>query len=146
MTIGGSSTLNGKLIVDIESEGASVYLYMMPNQFSKDASDTVGIVENNQIKAKVDYGSFEVPTDWSVYIVYNVGYMGGNINVKSWAQEYTEKDKTKIDGDWQPTGTYFISEEELARIEAERAALEEEERKEQERIQAEILAQQEKEI
>ena len=146
MSFTGASTLNGKVIVDVTSKGASVYLYMMPNKFSKEASNTIGIVENNQIKAKVESGSYEVPTDWTVYIAYNVGYLDGNIEIKSWAEEYTAIDKTKIDGDWQPTGTYFITQEELDQIAAEQAAMEEEARlelEEQQRIQAEILAQQE---
>ena len=100
MSFTGASTLNGKVIVDVTSKGASVYLYMMPNKFSKEASDTIGIVENNQIKAKVESGSYEVPTDWTIYIAYNVGYLDGNIDIKSWAEEYTAKDKTKINGDW----------------------------------------------
>ena len=47
MVFSAVSTLNGKLIVDIEGSGASVYVYMMPNKFSLEASDTIGIVENN---------------------------------------------------------------------------------------------------
>jgi hypothetical protein len=126
MAFSGASNLNGKVIVDVTSKGASVYLYMMPNKFSKDASDTVGIVENNQIKARVESGSYEVPTDWTAYIAYNVGYLDGDIEIVSWAEEYTSKDKTKIDGDWQPTGTYFITQEELDQIAANEAAMEEE--------------------
>ena len=142
MTFSGSSSLNGKLKVDVDSSGASVYIYMMPNNFNKETSDTIGIVENNQIKAKVETGSFEVPSDWTIFIAYNVGYLDGFINVKSWAEEYTKSDKQWI-SEWAPTGTYYVDEEEIARLQAEREALAEEERLEQERLEAEILAQQE---
>ena len=142
MTFGGSSNLNGKVKVDIESSGASVYVYMMPNNFNKEASDTIGIVENNEIKAKVESASYEVPSDWTVFVAYNVGYLDGAITIKSWAEEYTKADKQWIT-EWAPTGTFYVDEEEIARLAAERAALDEEERLEQERIEAEILEQQE---
>jgi hypothetical protein len=125
MTFKAESTLNGKLKISIESTGATIYVYMMPNAFNKEVSNTIGILENNQIKAKVTTGTYEVPTDWSFHLAYNVGYLDGFVSVKSWVEEYTKVDVSKITNEWQPTGTYYIDEEELARIQAEKLALEE---------------------
>jgi hypothetical protein len=49
MTFTATTSLNGKVMVSLQAKGASVYIYMMPNNFNKEISDTVGILENNQI-------------------------------------------------------------------------------------------------
>jgi flagellar biosynthesis GTPase FlhF len=145
MEFTADQSLNGKHKISIESEGATIYVYMMPNAFNTDLSNTYGILENNQIKAKVTSGTYEVPTDWTLLIAYNVGYLDGRVSVRSWAEEYTKADEAKISSEWEPTGTYYVDEEELARIAAEKAALEEQERLEQERIEKELREQEEKE-
>lgn len=138
MSFTAESSLNGKVKVELTAKGASIYVYMMPNNFNTEVYNTVGILENNQIFAKVEKGTYEVPTDWTIYVAYNVGYLDGSIKVKTWAEEYTSADKTKIKDAWAPTGTYYIDEEELARLQAEKEALEEQERLEQERIEKQI--------
>ena len=124
MTFSADKSLNGKVKVSIEAKGASVYVYMMPNNFNTGVSDTIGILENNQIKAKILKGTYYVPTDWTVYVAFNTGYLDGNIRINSWVEEYVKADKTKIENDWAPTGTFYLDEEEIARLKAEKEAAE----------------------
>ena len=109
MQFQGDPKLNGKIKIQLDSKGAYVYIYMMPNRFNKEVSNTIGILENNKIIENKDYSSksaiFEVPTDWTIYITYNVGYLDGYVSVRSWAEEYTLADKSKIANEWMPTGT-----------------------------------------
>jgi hypothetical protein len=107
--------LNGKIRIKLESKGAYVYVYMMPNRFNTKLSNTVGILENNMIKENLQYSSksnmIEVPTDWTIYIQYNIGYLDGYMKVTSEAMEYSAEDADHITNDWAPTGTYFLSQE-----------------------------------
>ena len=48
-----------------------------------------------------------MPTDWTTFVVFNKGSLQGSIILSSWVEEYTESDKVKIDGIWQPTSTYY---------------------------------------
>lgn len=57
---------------------------------------------------------YEIPSDWTAYLIYNVGYGSGSITVKSWLDQYTEDDISKIDTVWQPTGTYWVNQTQLA--------------------------------
>lgn len=100
--------LNGKIKMDIRAfNRASVYVYMMPNNFN-DKYGTHGILENNKYFAKTGPGSFSVPTDWKIIISYNPQIFSGYITVNSWVEEYTREDEELIKKVWQPTGTSFI--------------------------------------
>ena len=62
--------LNGKLVVEInEIQNSVVTLYMQPNNFIPEGLET--IVENNKVYFKPRKGRYEVPSDWSIYVVYN---------------------------------------------------------------------------
>ena len=115
ITHGASPLLNGRLTAEVEVKGASAYVYLMPNNFK---GDTIGIFENNIVTAKLDSGTYQVPSDWTIYVTYNVGYLDGFVRVKSWAKEYTPEDILFVES-WRPTGTYYISPEEKARLAAE---------------------------
>jgi hypothetical protein len=55
----------------------------MPNSFTT-AHTTQGVLENNQIDARVKTGSiFEAPADWTIYLVYNKGNAAGTIRLTS---------------------------------------------------------------
>ena len=75
-----------------------------------------------------------MPTDWTMYLAYNIGYLQGNIKVRSWAERYTKDDLTMINDVWQPTGTYYIDAEEVARLKAEQEALQAAEKAAQEEL------------
>jgi hypothetical protein len=64
----------------------------------------------------------EVPTDWTVYIQYNIGYLDGYLKVNSEALEYSAADADHITNDWSPTGTYYLSPEQRQRMEEEAQA------------------------
>jgi len=78
---------------------------MMPNKFSDDFG-THGILENNMVHSKKKEGTFTVPSDWTVYLIYNIGYFNGVISLKSWVTEYVDADIEKLNTIWEPTGTY----------------------------------------
>jgi hypothetical protein len=82
---------------------------MQPNTFSRELSDTHGILENNMVYSydeKKSSGVFSVPSDWTVTVAYNVGMFAGSIVVESWLQEWEEADSAFIKK-MQPTGTHF---------------------------------------
>jgi len=82
--------LNGKLVVDVSNvENANAYIFLQPNSFSNEISDTHGILENNMIYALTKEkqrtsGSFEVPADWTIGIAYNVGNFAGGVSMTTW--------------------------------------------------------------
>jgi hypothetical protein len=41
-------------------------------------------------------GSFAVPSDWSIYVIYNKGYLNGNITIESWVEQYNIGDEEDI--------------------------------------------------
>ena len=73
--------LNGKLVIEIvRNEAGDAFIFMQPNGFN-DAAGTHGILENNmvyQIQGETG-GVYEVPTDWTITLVYNVGYFKGGL-------------------------------------------------------------------
>jgi len=96
--------MNGKLKVEIISvEDVSANIYLMPNSFS-DSYGTHGILENNKMYINVESGTYTIPSDWSLWVVYNPGIFDGGINMKSWLEMLTQDDVSKIDSEWQPTG------------------------------------------
>ena len=95
----------------------------MPNSFSE-SYGTHGILENNRIYNKVGSGRYYVPTDWSIWLIYNPTFGGGEIKFKHWVEDYTSDDVGRINGEWQPTGTEYIDADAARRKEEERIAAE----------------------
>ena len=55
----------------------------MPNSFTT-SHTTHGVLENNQIDARVQSGSiFEAPSDWTIYLIYNKQNNAGAIRLTS---------------------------------------------------------------
>ena len=137
IAITGANSMNGKLTVEILNvDDATLYIYLQPNNFNEEEMKTVGIIENNKVYNHYSWTKagrrYSVPSDWTIFLVYNVGYVNGAISVKSWVEPYTEKDISKIQGSWQPTGTYWVN---TTAIALQKAAEEEKERKaEEERL------------
>lgn len=50
---------------------------------------------------------FEVPTDWTIHIVYNIGLYAGEANLISYVIPYTDQDIGKLQTIWQPTKTTY---------------------------------------
>lgn len=69
-----------------------------------------------------------MPTDWSIWMVFNPGAFPGRVKLTSWTEEFTEADIKKISTEWQPTGTAYIDYAKLRAEEAEK----------QRKIQAEL--------
>lgn len=142
VAITGAPSMNGKLTVEIQNvDDATLYIYLQPNNFNEEEMKTVGIIENNKVYNHYSWTKagrrYTVPSDWTIFLVYNVGYVNGGISVKSWVSPYTEKDLAKIAGSWQPTGTYWVN---ATAIALEKAAQEERERKAEEDRQRKIKA------
>ena len=117
--------LNGKINVKIEEvTGTNLVVYEMPNHFSSSYKST-GIIENNRVYKDVGAGSHVyVPSDWSIWLVYSPKFGGGKIRFRHWADDFNEGDKSRISGEWQPTGTKYIDAEEEQKKENERLAKE----------------------
>ena len=91
--IKGNKKLNGKINVEISQvTNVNLYIYLQPNHFNSQKYGTHGILENNKIYTKVTRGTYSVPTDWSVWLVYNPPIVAGEIRIKTWAQEYEASD------------------------------------------------------
>ena len=115
VVISASENLNGQLLVEIYSiNDASIRVYQMPNNFNTDIYDTKGILENNRINITDKPAIYKVPTDWTIVLQYNVGFLGGHIKLRSWAQQYKQEDQEWLDT-MHPTGTYWIDPEQEAR-------------------------------
>lgn len=100
MIIGGAPGLNGKIKVEIlDVDDVTIYIYEMPNSFS-DSYGTHGLLENGKFHQRVKSGVYTVPTDWSIWIVFNPGVIGGGVSIRTWAEEYTEADVGRIESEW----------------------------------------------
>lgn len=120
MVFWASNHLNGKMVVKLQSkEDADVHVFKMPKKFNTKRYPYQGLFENNDYRTYQRSGVYEVPSDWIVYIQYNVGIFDGNMRVSSWVEDYAESDVEKIKKEWQPTGTYWVDKKKL---EAERQA------------------------
>ena len=62
---------------------------------------------------KVTSGTFSVPTDWKIWVIYNPSIMPGELEMRSWVTDYTKDDISKISGEWKPTGTAYIDYEKI---------------------------------
>jgi hypothetical protein len=56
---------------------------------------------------------FEAPSDWTIHIVYNIGYNVGQVSIESYVVDYTEKDLENLNTIWKPTDTKYVSKEEI---------------------------------
>ena len=65
--------MNGKMAVSLVGvKGAYTYIYLQPNYFNRVKYLTYGLLENKMIYNKERNGElFYVPTDWTVFIVYD---------------------------------------------------------------------------
>lgn len=93
--------------------GAYIYVYQQPNSFNEKAYGTHGLMENNHLYTKVATGSFAVPADWSIYIVYNRGYLAGQISIDSWVEDYSGDDQVNIIEKYLETDTFFKNKDHL---------------------------------
>lgn len=116
ISVKADSSLNGRLIVKINKIKAALVLavHLQPNNFNNDEYGTHGILPNNLYYLDQEEGAkFEVPTDWTVFIVYSNGYFPGSLSIFSGVFEYTEKDLHILD-EMQPTGTYYVNKTAIA--------------------------------
>ena len=65
-----------------------------------------------------------MPADWMALISYNTFWNDGNIILTSKVVDYDRSDVTKITSEWEPTGTFFVDRELIARKKAEKEAAE----------------------
>jgi len=109
LVISAKAGLNGKIILKIlDTDDISLTVYLMPNAFNEEYG-THGILENNKVYTSIVSGTYVVPTDWTIYLIYshNPAY-DGKIKIKSWIEKYTRHDIWNITNEWQPTGTSYI--------------------------------------
>jgi len=116
--------INGKIKVSIDqSSSINIFVFLMPNSFNEEEAGSRGILQNNLEERNVKNGAFEVPTDWSVWIVYNPSITAGQLTVSSWVDDLVSTDVSKIKGLWQPTRIAFIDYKKLKEEEEERQRL-----------------------
>jgi ribosomal protein L14E/L6E/L27E len=65
-----------------------------------------------------------MPADWMALISYNTFWNDGNIILTSKVVDYDRSDVSKITNEWEPTGTFFVDRELIARKKAEKEAAE----------------------
>ena len=53
-----------------------------------------------------------MPADWTMSLVYSIGYFAGAIQLRATLEFYEEEDKKDIELKWQPTATHYINYEE----------------------------------
>ena len=58
-------TVNMERVTDVKLD-----VYLQPNNFYNFTFDTFGVQENNLFREDVREGTFEVPADWAVWLVY----------------------------------------------------------------------------
>ena len=66
----------------------------MPNSFNTDNGNR-GILENNRLYKETG-GMYYIPSDWSIWLVYNPKMGGGKIRFKTRMEEFNEDDKGRI--------------------------------------------------
>ena len=65
-----------------------LHVFEMPNNFVS-TYGTIGVAENQRVYSNNVIGNYTVPSDWSVYIVFNkYGNKNGHIKVSSWVEEF----------------------------------------------------------
>ena len=99
--ISADSILNGKITVEVETvKEATAYLYQLPNAFNTELSNTIGLIENNQINFLTAGGKTSIPTDWTFYISYITSEGISEIKVKSYVEDYVVEDLENINNKW----------------------------------------------
>ena len=114
--------LHGKIVVKLMNvENSDVFIYKMPVNFKAVNGTHGSILENNQTSIKVTNGTFEAPTDWVIFLVYNKHKINqdelknpkleiqGNIFISSWVEHFTDKDQSLLESVWQPTSLKYYS-------------------------------------
>lgn len=86
---------------------------MQPNAFDSLIVGTHGILQNNKLYIKVRNGTYTVPSDWSLILIYQpTDYFSyGQVSLVTWADMFNQSDALKIKTEWQPTGTFYIDPE-----------------------------------
>ena len=92
-----------------------MHVFLMPKRWNKKAYPYIGLFENNDFYIYQRLGTYEIPSDWVALITYNTFWTDGNIIATSKVVDYDRSDISKITSEWEPTGTYFIDRELLAR-------------------------------
>ena len=64
------------------------------------------------IYSNQDSGTYEIPTDWTLTVIFNAGYLKGSINLLVKATNFDDADKKNINSIWQPTGTFHVTQKE----------------------------------
>lgn len=94
MTFKVPSDLNGKLVLTVETNDAlSLTLYQFPNSMNEDNSN--GIIENDLVY-EITTGTYFVPTDWTMYFIYNLSFMDGKLVIHSKVELLTVEDQELI--------------------------------------------------
>lgn len=73
-----------------------------------------GFFENNDYYTYQSEGTYEAPSDWVIYINYNSFVYDGSVLISSEVVEFDEDDISKINDEWQPTGTFYINKTQIA--------------------------------
>ena len=77
------------MTIEVETVNeATAYLYQLPNAFNTEISNTIGLIENNQINSLTAGGKTSIPTDWSFYISYITSEGISEIKLKSYVEDY----------------------------------------------------------
>jgi hypothetical protein len=71
----------------------------MPKHFSTSYSYR-GFFENNDYYTYQTSGTYEAPSDWVIYIVYNTHIVDGSIHLTSKVVDYEDADVSKIEKEW----------------------------------------------
>ena len=88
--------LSGKITIELlEDDGALPLIFFQPSKI--ESKSTHGIVENYKMKfpglKKDGVNVYKVPTDWSVYLMYNVSDFNGGLKLRSWASPFESEDE-----------------------------------------------------
>ena len=89
------SDLNGKLVLEIEQNDANTLtLYQFPNSMNEGNNN--GIIENDLVY-DITTGTYFVPTDWTMYFIYNLSFMPGKLVIHSKVELLTVEDQELIE-------------------------------------------------
>ena len=98
-----------------KTSSEKVTVFLQPNQnVIPENMKNRQLLENNQIYYKQTVGTFEVPTDWTVYIIYNYnnGFgwpLSGSIHLEAWVEDLKAEDAQKITKEWRPTEVIYLT-------------------------------------
>lgn len=121
MMFSANASVSGKMVVQItDMYGGRVKAYKMPNNF-KNEKQTHGIFENGMIIEAAQGSSIQVPSDWTIVLLYEAGtwLAWGRLRVNSWVEQYSRADVSMIN-QHKPTGTSYQDSELIAQLARER--------------------------